>query len=82
MTRTQILLPDELYERIKRLADEKEMSMTELARRALENWLERFPSQSDADWQLPVFDGGGINVPLTELREVVAEAEAQRSLSQ
>ena len=36
MVRTQIQLPDELHERAKRLAEEKEISLAEIVRRGLE----------------------------------------------
>ena len=39
MVRTQVQLPDELYERTKRLAESKEISLAELVRRGLEYML-------------------------------------------
>jgi hypothetical protein len=44
MVRTQIQLPDALYERAKQFAADREMSLAELARRGLELLLERYPS--------------------------------------
>lgn len=81
MTRTQILLPDELHERIRQFAAEKELSMTEVARRALESWLDRYPEESEKEWTLPVINGGGIKIPLKNLRDGIVEEEAGRSLS-
>ena len=43
MIRTQIQLPDELYERTKRLAESKEISLAELVRRGLEYMLSIHP---------------------------------------
>lgn len=37
MTRTQIQLPDELYQEAKQLCEEREMSLAELARRGIEH---------------------------------------------
>ena len=37
MTRKQIQLPDDLYQEAKRLCDEREMSLAELARRGIEH---------------------------------------------
>ena len=43
MTRTQIQLPDELYERAKRFGSARELSLAEMTRRGLEMFLARFP---------------------------------------
>lgn len=81
MVRTQVQLPDELYARIKRLAEEREISLAELTRRALELLLDRYPPGGlhRAKWTLPRVDGGGIAVPLDELREVVEQDEQRRA---
>lgn len=39
MVRTQIQLPDELYQEAKRLCEEREMSLAELARRGIEHMI-------------------------------------------
>ena|SRR6185436_9067024 len=44
MIRTQIQLPERLYEEAKRLAQEKEVSLTEIVRRALELLLTIYPT--------------------------------------
>ena len=83
MTRTQIQLPDELYQRAKPFAAEREVSLAEITRRGLELFLDRFP-ESPAPrraWKLPRVDGGGIKVPLTELREIASGDEELRSLA-
>ena len=83
MTRTQIQLPDELYQRAKTFAAERELSLAEITRRGLELFLDRFPSTKPerAAWQLPKVDGGGIKVPLESLRDLATDDEAERSLS-
>lgn len=55
MTRTQIQLPDELYQELKRLADAKEWSLAEAVRRGVELLLRAYPSDpaSPAEWSLP-----------------------------
>jgi hypothetical protein len=78
MTRAQILLPDELYQRAKRFASSRELSLAEVARRGLEQFLDRFPEAPAAEWQLPAVDGGGLRVALEELRDLAAD-DAVRS---
>jgi len=83
MTRTQIQLPDELYQRAKTFAAQRELSLAEVTRRGLELFLARFPSSEPQPgaWRLPCVDGGGIKVPLHTLRGIVADDETNRSLT-
>lgn len=82
MIRTQIQLPDELHQRAKAFAAEREISLAEVTRRGIEMFLDRFPNLpvDSSSWQLPKIDGGGIKVGLDSLRELATEDEAQRSL--
>jgi hypothetical protein len=82
MTRTQIQLPDELYQRAKRVAAERELSLAEMTRRGLELFLARYPDApaSEAHWSPPVVRCGGIKVRLGSLRKISADDEAGRGL--
>lgn len=82
MIRTQIQLPDELYQRAKSFAAERELSLAEITRRGLELFLDRFPNApaESVAWQLPKVDGGGLKVPLESLHDMIADDEASRSL--
>lgn len=81
MVRTQIQLPDELYERMKRFATARELSMAEVARRGLEDLLRRYPEPESADpeWQIPRTTVGTVQVSLEDLRNVAVEDETNRS---
>ena len=81
MTRTQIQLPDDLYQRAKSFAAERELSLAEITRRGLELFLERYPESNSVkrNWTLPKVNGGGIKVPLSDLREIASEEETIRS---
>ena len=74
MKRTQIQLPDELYQRAKAIAAQRELSLAEVT---------RFPSTEPArgTWTLPRVDAGGIKVPLETLRDIAADDESNRSLA-
>jgi hypothetical protein len=82
MTRTQIQLPDELYQRAKAFAERRELSLAEIARRGIELFISRYPAEAAPDdaWTLPCIDGGGLKVPLEQLRDIAAEEESSRSL--
>ncbi len=83
MTRPQIQLPDELYQRAKAFAAQRELSLAEVTRRGLELYLDRFPGgePTRGAWQLPCGDAGGIKVPLENLRDIAADDESTRSLA-
>ena len=55
MIKTQVQIPDELYERAKRMAKAKEWSFAELVRRGLEQMTARQPmgGVKSGGWQLP-----------------------------
>lgn len=80
MTRTQIQLPDELYQRAKTFAAERELSLAEITRRGLELFLARYPEPGTAKkaWKRPVVRSGGIKVPLEKLKEIAREDEGNR----
>lgn len=82
MFRTQVQLPDALYQKAKRFSREREISFTEVVRRSLELMLDRYPSEpaSPEPWVLPTFDGGGLLVPLEDLKQYAYDEEAFRSL--
>jgi hypothetical protein len=83
MKRTQIQLPDELYQRAKAFAAQRELSRAEVTRRGLELFLDRVPSTEPArsTWGLPCVDAGGIKVPLETLRDIAAADESKLRLA-
>lgn len=55
MVRTQIQLPDELYAEVKRIAREREMSLAEVVRRAVELIAHAYPpvERPGEEWAPP-----------------------------
>ena len=82
MTRTQIQLPDELYQRAKTFASQREISLAEMTRRGWELFLARFPEEAPKKraWKLPKVRSGGLKVPLEDLHRIAAADEEIRSL--
>lgn len=80
MKRTQIQLPDELYQRAKRFAVERETSLAEITRRGLELLLDRYPPVGAGRpvWNLPHVDGAGFKVSLADVRDFAFEDEGGR----
>ena len=64
MIKTQVQIPDELFHRAKRLAEEKEWSFAEVVRRGLEQIAQSNPPHRTAgkDWRLP--EGLDMGLPL------------------
>jgi hypothetical protein len=55
MVKTQVQIPDHLYDEAKRIAKECEMSFAEVVRRGLERMTEAYPSgrRAPSEWALP-----------------------------
>ena len=61
MTRTQIQLPDPLYQRLKVIAKQQDWSLSEVLRKAAEHFITRFPEDPKPNgvWRFPTLDCGG-----------------------
>ncbi len=75
MIRTQIQLPDELYREAKAFCGEREMTLAELCRRSLEEYLARWPDSPKTPWQLPKLKLGAFLAPESDWRELANEPE-------
>lgn len=56
MVKTQVQIPDELYQRAKEIANEREISLAEVMRRGLEYMSRTHPSPPKSGFVLPVID--------------------------
>lgn len=63
MIKTQVQIPDELFERAKRVAAEYEMSFAEVVRRSLERMLPSYPPRT-SDWRPPEPMSLGLRGPI------------------
>ena len=63
MTKTQVQIPDHLYEEAKRIARDYEMSLAEVFRRGLEKMLPYYPPRD-----IPPAKGKGWNLPMPQRR--------------
>lgn len=76
MTRTQIQLPEPLFQRLKKIANQRDLSVAELIRRGMESYVQTCPevSQSPDQWTMPILRGSGGH--LLDPASVAAEADA------
>lgn len=58
MKRINVILSDELAERVEAVAAQKELAVAELVRRGLEDYLSRYPRRPRKIGKLPVFKLG------------------------
>ena len=72
-------MPDELYRELEALAKDKEWSLAEIIRRAVEQLLQNYPKQRSpkAEWKLPgPYAMGEFLAPVDEWRTIAAERES------
>lgn len=76
MTRTQIQLPEPLFQRLKKIAAQRDWSVAELIRRGMEVYVQTCPevSESATQWTMPVLRGSGGH--LQDPATVTPEADA------
>ncbi len=77
MTRTQIQLPEPLFQRLKKIAAQRDWSVAELIRRGMETYVTTCPevtAEAESKWEFPVLRGSGGH--LRDPAEVSAEADA------
>ena len=81
MTKTQVQIPDHLYEEAKRIARDYEMSLAEVFRRGLERMLPYYPPRETGTakgkgWQLPAPQRrGAADLDARQLRDLAREDE-------
>jgi hypothetical protein len=83
MVRTQIQLPDEVYSRARQVAEAKEISLAELARRGLELILAQYPPPHEMrkPWRLPVVQGlGWKDLSHEQLKDAAQKSEIEEEM--
>ena len=81
MTRTQIQFPDPLYQRLKEIAEQQDWSLSEVMRKAAEQYVTRFPEgpKPQGTWRFPTLDCGGDYRVNPALLRPEADAMLERS---
>ena len=76
MTRTQIQLPEPLFQRLRSIAKARDWSVAELIRRGMESYVQTWPETAHAktEWSMPVLRGSGGH--LIDPASTRAEADA------
>jgi len=71
MQKIQILFPDPVMTRLRRLARLQDRPVSEIVRRAVEESLARSPEPRKSERRIPSFRGGKIICSVEELRETL-----------
>ena len=82
MTKTQITVPDELYEKAKKLARQKEWSLAEVFRRGLEYMASTHLDIVDEgdEWELPRIKCGPTHVQSAKDLDALIQQERETTL--
>jgi phage gpG-like protein len=75
MQKIQILFPDPIMARLRRLAQLQDRPVSEIVRRAVEESLARNPEPNKTQRRIPSFRGGKILCSPGELRETLYQEE-------
>ena len=80
MITARIEIPDELYDRAKRIADEKQISFGEMVRRGLEREATGEAGVMDHDWELPesLTEQLNMGVDHERVRDLLLDDEDER----
>jgi len=73
MQKLQILFPDPLMRKMRRVAGQVDLPVSEVVCRATEQWLERFPEESVKRKTVPLVDAGRCMVAAENMREAIYE---------
>ena len=73
MQKMQILFPDPLMERMRKIAAQVDLPVSEIVRRATERWLERMPEAPRSIPAVPTVDAGRCLMPAEEMRAAFYE---------
>jgi predicted DNA-binding protein len=71
MQKIQILFPDPVMARLRRLAKIQDRPVSEIVRRAVEETLTKSPEPNGAERQIPSFRGGKMLCSAAELRDTL-----------
>ncbi len=73
MQKLQILFPDPLMARMRRVAKRVDLPVSEIVRRATESWLERIPEVPRVKPEVPTVDAGRCLIGAEDMREAFYE---------
>jgi predicted DNA-binding protein len=73
MQKIQILFPDPLMERMRSVAKQIDLPVSEIVRRATERWLERMPDAPSQKLSVPTVSAGRCLIEAEDMREAFYE---------
>lgn len=73
MQKIQILFPDPLMKRMRSLAAQIDLPVSEIVRRATERWLDRIPEAPRHSLKVPTVDAGRCLVSAKKMRDAFYE---------
>lgn len=69
----QILFPDPMMEKVRQIAKDEDVPVSEIIRKALTLWLNRLPDKEAQDKRVPVIDAGKCLLDADGMKEALHE---------
>lgn len=73
MQKIQILFPDPMMRRLREVADQEDVPLSEIIRKATALWLDRLPNREATMKRVPVVDAGRCLLDATAMKEALHE---------
>lgn len=73
MQKIQILFPDPMMRRLREVADQEDVPLSEIIRKATALWLDRLPTQETTVKRVPVVDAGRCLLDANGMKEALHE---------
>ena len=73
MQKIQILFPEPMMKRMKEIAQQEDVSISDLVRRATDTWIERFPTYMKPTRKVPVINAGRCLLDSESMKEALHE---------
>jgi hypothetical protein len=73
MQKLQILFPEPMMSKLRKVAKQEDLPVSEIIRRAAELWLKRFPDQVSSQKKVPTIDAGECLMSAQDMKEALYE---------
>ncbi|MFT5906651.1 MAG: hypothetical protein ACI9E1_002263 [Cryomorphaceae bacterium] len=73
MQKLQILFPEPMINKLRKVAKEEDLPVSEIIRRAADLWLKRFPDKPTNKKKIPTIDAGASMMSAEDMKEALYE---------
>lgn len=73
MQKIQILFPDPMMGRLREVAEQEDIPISDIIRKAAAMWLDRFPQKKQQRKSVPIIDAGSCLLSADDMKEALHE---------